>query len=184
MATPTAEISFQGAIAHTEALLAQRQAGTLTDVDWGEAIAALVASRDGARGFFVAYLTSESALADAPEAEVIQALALAPPIVSELLVKNLAMSAASALGHQRANDDEAAASSARTCDRSRRLLVALLSRSGEAIVPTLHSHLEALADSLQTGQGEWGAFLDRWGYDEAQRRGIAEAIDRLTTSSP
>lgn len=179
MVTPTAEISFQGAIAHTEALLAQHQAGTLTATAWGEAIAALVASRDGARGFFVAYLTSESPLADHPEAEVIEALAAAPPIVPELLVKNLAMSAASELGHQRANNDAAAAGSARTCDRSGRLLVALLSRSGEAIATTVRSHLKALGESLQTGQGEWGAFLDRWGYDEAQRRRIAEAIARL-----
>jgi len=33
-----------------------------------------------------------------------------------------------------------------------------------------------LATSLNAGQGEYQAFLERWGYDDCQRQAIAEII--------
>jgi hypothetical protein len=40
----------------------------------------------------------------------------------------------------------------------------------------LGEKLQQLATSLNTGQGEYQAFLERWGYDNYQRQAIAEII--------
>lgn len=136
-----------------------------------EAIAQLVASRDGARGFFVTYLTSEEPWADQPAPALIAALRSQPTYVEDLMVRNLAMSTAMVLTHERNTDPAMAAQSQRVSRRSAEHLRQLES-------PSLRQLLLDLQQSL-TDEGSFSDFLDRWGYDTEQRAAMAAAIAPL-----
>ena len=59
-----AAVTFEQAIALTQSLLSQIEAGSLSEADIATVISALVKTENGARGFFVTYLTSASSAAD------------------------------------------------------------------------------------------------------------------------
>jgi len=162
-------LSFAAAIAHTGRLLDRQAAGELSLEDLATEVAALVTTTDGARGFFVAWLSGDWPLADAPPAPVLAALATAPEPVASLLVRNLAMSTAMIRHHREQGDEEAAAGSQRTARRSAALIAALN-------LPELHLHLAEMQNSLNEPQGEYAAFLQRWGYTEAQKDDIRQAL--------
>jgi hypothetical protein len=165
----TMECSFEEAIAFTNSLLDRMEAGKLTEAEIEEAIASLVQSENGARGFFVTYLTDDRSLADNPSNAVIQALKSSPEIVSELLVKNVAMSAAMAVTHRRNGDEEMAQSS----DRVRRRTFNLI---GQVQLDSVFDRLEKLKESVTTGAGAYQSFLERWGYDREQKQVIENAL--------
>lgn len=165
-------VTFEEAIAITQSLISQMEAGELSPQASADAIAQLVNSENGARGFFVAYLTSESSVADTPSPEVIQALQSSPDIVAGLLVKNLAMSAAQAVGHRRNGDEQNAQGSDRVRSRTSRLIERLE-------LPQLRENALALRESTVTGAGLYKTFLQTWGYDAEQRQIICQALDRI-----
>ncbi|MFB2975750.1 hypothetical protein [Microseira sp. BLCC-F43] len=164
------EITFEQAIAATKSLLEQVEANQLSPEQIGEAIAALVQSENGARGFFVTYLVSSSSLASHPSEELVQALRSSPDIVAELLAKNVAMSAAMALTHRRNDDEPMAQSSEQVRDRSA-ALIKLVDQDA------VYDRCRKLLESAVTGAGRYQAFLDRWGYDAEQRQLICEALE-------
>jgi hypothetical protein len=84
-----ADVSFPQAIALADEILALSIAPN--DDLQSQAISALLQTANGARGFFVTFLTGESPLADAPTAGIIRALRSAPAMVADLMTKNLAM---------------------------------------------------------------------------------------------
>lgn len=146
--------------------------GELSQTEAADAIAQLVKTQNGARGFFVTYLTSEGTLADSPSPEVIQALQSSPDTVSELLVKNLAMSAAMAITHRRNNNEEMAQGS----DRVRMRTANLIER---VELPQVRELALKLRESAVTGEGSYKTFLERWQYDAEQREIIRQIIDRV-----
>ncbi|GAB4341629.1 MAG: hypothetical protein Fur0042_03230 [Cyanophyceae cyanobacterium] len=171
------EISFQGAIALTERLLAQVGAGQLDPSEVEYAIGQLVKTVDGARGFFVAYLTDDRAIAATPIEPVVAAIATVPGVTVELLVKNLVMAAAMALTHERQGDPEMAASSRRTSDQSAVLLRHLLADGATPAAQTrVIATLTAMEDSLRTLAGDYGEFLQKWRYDGEQCEVMLAAI--------
>lgn len=160
-------ISFENAIQQTQDLLSQIEfldAKTIT-----QKFTDLVSTENGARGFFVTYLTSDLSHTEYPSLEVITALKTSPILVNELLVKNLAMSTAMVIYHRSQGDKENAQGSEKVQEKTGQLIKQLLS-------PALGEKLQQLATSLNTGQGEYQAFLERWGYDNYQRQAIAEII--------
>jgi hypothetical protein len=160
-------ITFEGAIQQTQDLLSQIEsldAGKVT-----QEIADLVSTENGARGFFVTYLTSNDDYTKFPTPEVIQALKSAPTVVEEVLVKTLAMSTAMALTHRSNDDEENAQDSERVSQKTGHLIQKILS-------PTLTEKIQQLSISLNTGEGTYQAFLERWNYDHSQRQAIAEVI--------
>ena len=160
-------ISFENAIQQTQDLLSQIEfldAKTIT-----QKFTELVSTENGARGFFVTYLTSDLSYTEYPSLEVITALKTSPILVNELLVKNLAMSTAMVIYHRSQGDEENAQGSEKVQEKTGQLIKQLLSQS-------LGEKLQQLATSLNTGQGEYQAFLERWGYDDCQRQAIAEII--------
>jgi hypothetical protein len=164
-------VTFEEAIAITQSLLAQMEANELPQADVSDAIAKLVKTTNGARGFFVTYLTSEGTLADNPSPAVIQALQSSPDTVAELLVKNLAMSAAMAVTHRRNDNEEMAQGSDRVRSRTANLM--------EQVQLTQVRELsEQLRDSTVTGEGTYKTFLNRWGYDAEQRQVMREALEQ------
>jgi hypothetical protein len=152
--------------------MAAWEAGELSDEVLADRVGELVASRDGARGFFVVALTGEGPLMDRlPEPLVLQLRAAGEGVV-DLTARNLAMSSAMALAHGRSGDADRQAGSERVCSRSRELLrllePALVKRS-----------LEGLLAAARDGHGDEVAFLDRWGYDDGQRAAIAAELESV-----
>ncbi|MEI6430016.1 MAG: hypothetical protein WCO45_16775 [Pseudanabaena sp. ELA607] len=161
-------MTFEEAIAYTESLLSQK---SLDDAQLETEIAALIQTQNGARGFFVCFLTGEWQLADAPSTGVIRSLQSAPNAIAELLVKNLAMSTAMAITHQRAGNPEQAQGSERVAKRT-----ALLIEKVDLV------EVQKIATQMQTsaisGHGEYAAFLEKWGYDAEQKQAIVTSLQR------
>ena len=167
-------ISFEEAIALTQSFLAEMQQGSLSDSQIEQTIAALAASENGARGFFVTYLTDERSFADQPSDPIVQGLRSSPELVSELLVKNLAMSTAMILAHTRNQNLEMAQGS----ERVQRRTVQLIQLVKLAIVQT---KLQTLSETIATNTGHYQRFLERWGYDIEQRDAIQQILKRVIT---
>ncbi|MGF1542201.1 MAG: hypothetical protein ACFCU5_17455 [Pleurocapsa sp.] len=165
----TPSLSFPEAIAVTQSLMEKMNNRQVNELEIEKAIASLVNTKNGARGFFVAYLTSEMTLADNPTVAVIKALKTAPEVISELLVKNLAMSSAMAVTHRRGHDQIQAQNSERVTKRTANL-IRLVN------LDLITVELNKLQATIATGQGEYGDFLKRWGYDRTQQEVIEQAI--------
>jgi hypothetical protein len=165
-------ITFEEAIALTESLLEQMSDGTLNAAEIQDTITALVKTENGARGFFVTYLTSDRPLADNPSSEVVEALKTSPEITGELLVKNLAMSSAMTVTHRRNNDEESAKGSEQVCQRTTKIVQKMPSN-------LVVEKLKELQASAATGQGKYKTFLKRWGYDEEQKQVIQKTLSEV-----
>jgi len=160
--------TFEQAIAYTAQILEQSD---LTSDELSQAIAKLIGTEYGARGFFVTYLTGDWAIADQPF--VIQALRTVPTPASELLVKNLAMSTAMAITHRRQGHEQQALGSERVRDRAAKL-IALVDHPEIARIAAL------MLTSAQVGTGVYGDFLQKWGYDQEQKAAIASIFLALS----
>ncbi len=162
-------ITFEEAIAYTDDLLSRSE---LDDAQLESQITALVQTANGARGFFVCFLTGEWQLADAPSTAVIRALQSTPQAISELLVKNLVMSTAMAMTHHRAGNTEQAEGSDRVAKRTALLIEKVDLPEVRAIATQVH-------DAALSNNGEYVAFLDKWGYDAEQKQAIANVLDKI-----
>ncbi len=168
-------ITFEQAIEITQTLLDQIEEKALFEAEIENAIAQLVKTQPGARGFFVTYLTDPRPWCDHPTDAVIQALNKSTQIVSELLVKNVAMSTAMAVYHRRQNNTEMENSSQRVAQRSVNLIQQLN-------LPILRSLIQQLLDNIQTGEGTYQEFLERWGYDSEQKTAIIDVLNPLLST--
>ena len=164
----TLQPTFQQAMEITAQWLALWENGELSDEVLGDRVAELVASRYGARGFFVVSLAGDSPLMDRLPDSVVLALRQEGAGVVDLSARNLAMSTAMAMHHQRSGDAGQQAGSERVQLRCTELLRLL---EPGAVKDRLETLLEATA-----GSGEDVGFLDRWGYDAEQKAAIAEAV--------
>ena len=165
-------LSFEDALQLTETLLDGIAEKKLKDQEIEEVITNLVSSQNGARGFFVTYLTSDLPLADNPTEGVINALKASPDLVSELLVKNLAMSSAMALTHRRNNNEEMAQGSDQVCKRTKNLIK-------EVNLELITEKLKELKQTIITGNGNYSTFLERWGYDSEQQKVIQTKLETI-----
>ncbi|MEB3332474.1 MAG: hypothetical protein VKI83_08290 [Synechococcaceae cyanobacterium] len=185
-----AQPSFQQAIEISAGWLGLWENGELSDEVLADRVAELLASRDGARGFFVVSLAGDSALMDRlPEPLVLQ-LRLAGEGVVDLTARNLVMSTAMALHHGRNGDPGQQAGSLRVAARAGELLRQLEpARVKQRLEPLLAAALRPLQpaaaavsappDGPADPVAEDLAFLARWGYDADQRQAIAAAIEAV-----
>ena len=65
-------ISFPGAIALTQSLMQQILANELSEIEIERQVSSILKTKNGGRGFFVSYLTSDLSLADNPSEGIIQ----------------------------------------------------------------------------------------------------------------
>jgi hypothetical protein len=164
--------TFQQAMEITAQWLALWENGELSDEVLADRVAELVASRDGARGFFVVSLAGDGPLMDRlPEPLVLQ-LRLAGEGVVDLSARNLAMSTAMALHHERSGDGAQQGASERVQARCTDLLRQLEPEP-------VKRRLETLLGAARANEGDDVAFLERWGYDADQRQAIAAAIEAV-----
>ncbi len=169
-----ANIKFDEAIDLTQAFLTQLKKNELTSSQIQEFVSALVQTANGARGFFVTYLTARDPICDEPQPEIIAALQANPEVAADLLVKNVAMSTAQQLYHQRREDSEMAASSATVAARTTKIIQQLN-------LPQIQEMCRELVGTIQAGSGVYTDFLNRWGYDDDQKNSISQAISALIT---
>lgn len=161
-------ISFQQAIARSAEWIRLWDVEELSDDVLADSVGALVRERDGARGFFVTSLTSDSPLMDRlPDSLVVQ-LRLAGREVVDLTVRNLAMSSAMAVQHRLNQDQALLDGSLRVQRRCKELL--------RQLDPYLvKERLEKMITSLQSG-GDDQSFFERWGYGPEQRDEIEREL--------
>jgi hypothetical protein len=172
MTSTPLEPTFQQAMEITAQWLGLWENGELSDEVLADRVAELVVSRDGGRGFFVVSLVADCPLMDRlPESLVLQLRAAGAGVV-DLTARNLAMSTAMALHHQRSGDGQQQAGSERVRQRCTELLRLL---EPEAV----KQRLETLLAASRDGAGEDVAFLERWGYDAEQKRAISAAIEAV-----
>jgi hypothetical protein len=167
-----AHIKFDEAIDLTQSFLIQLEKNELTPSQIQEFVSALVQTANGARGFFVTYLTAQNSICDRVQPEIIAALQANPDIAADLLVKNIAMSTAQKLYHQRRNDSDMATASATVAARTTSIIQQLH-------LAQIQEMCRELVTTIQTGTGTYSDFLTRWGYDEEQKNSIAQAILQL-----
>jgi hypothetical protein len=172
------EPSFPQAMEITAQWLGLWEAGELSDEVLADRVGELVASRDGARGFFVVSLSGDAPLMDRLPEPLVAALQKAGEGVVDLTVRNLAMSTAMILQHRRTGDRDHQAGSARVQQRSTDLLRQL---EAGAVKRRLETLLAAAGDLEHPGTAvaEDRAFLERFGYDAEQRRAIVVAIEAV-----
>ncbi len=161
-------ITFEQAMDLTQDLLRSNPSDALLE----SAITALLQTQNGARGFFVVFLTGDSALADVPTPPLLRALRSNPEAIADLMVKNIAMPTAMALTHQQNGNDELAASSNQTQVRS----IHLVQQLNLSEITTL---LRSMQSTIQNNNGDYQSFLDRWGYDSEQRDAIRQVLARM-----
>lgn len=168
MLQPKLAMTFEEAIAYTETLLTRKD---LEDSQLQSEIAALVKTSNGARGFFVCFLTGEWELADSPSPAIIQALQSEPDAIAELLVKNLAMSTAMAITHRRAEHFDQVQSSVRVAKRTALLIE-------KVDLPEVRTIANQMQNSATSNAGEYAAFFEKWGYDAEQKQAIANVLSK------
>jgi hypothetical protein len=162
-------ITFEEAIDFTESLLEEIETGKITDVKLEETLSSLVKTMNGSRGFFVTYLTADLSCVENPSQSLINALKTFPEIVSELMVKNLVMSTAMAITHNRNSDAEMAANSQKVSRNCANLINKLQ-------LDLLQAKLQEMATSITTNSGEYQDFLAKWGYNDEQKQAMLEAV--------
>ncbi len=183
MSSPLAipdNVSFEAAISLTQQMMEQLTLKQL-EAPLKETVIKLLSTRNGARGFFVAYLTDAAPLADNPDPEIIEALQQSSDQVPELLVKNLAMSTAMEITHQRNGQPDQAQQSAQVSRRSADLIKRV---GGEP----LRTEAKALWQSVTESTGSYTLFLKKWGYDVEQKGAITNqlkaVLPELESQSP
>jgi hypothetical protein len=167
----TTGIKFAAAIELTQQFVLQLQDGVLTPEQVQSFVTDLVATQEGARGFFVGYLTNGLEIVDKVHPGITLGLAAHPKVVADLLVKNLAMSTAQNLHFLRENQADMAANSATVAKRSQQLIDALQ-------MPEIQVITQQIIDAIRTGTGDYMEFLERWGYDAEQKGAIEQALNQ------
>lgn len=170
------KLSFSEAIAATQQWLQRVEGSELTKEQIFTDLKTLLGYANGVRGFFVAYLTGESILADQPPAVFIEGFRATSSSIKAILIKNLAMSTAMGITHSRNNNAAQQAGSQRVQRRSINLLQLLA--EGENAADFIGERM-ALVQAIATKEGEYHAFLNRWQYDDEQRQAIRVVFESL-----
>ncbi len=166
------DISFEQGIEQTQTLITARINQEINAQEFAQGVGFLVQSDNGARGFFVTYLTLDDELADQLDEFLINALQSSPAIVSELLVKNLVMSTAMGITHRR-NQDETLAQGSDQVQRRTQGLIARLT------LPAIRTKAQELSRNAGGEAGIYSNFLDRWGYDLEQKQAMQRVLQPL-----
>lgn len=160
--------SFQDAIAKSAEWIRLWDAEELSDEILADHVGKLVRFHDGARGFFVASLTSDSPLMDRLPEILIAQLRLVGESVVDLTTRNLAMSTAMFVEHRRQHNQDLLEGSQRVQRRS----VELLRNLDPKLV---QDRFEQMLQGLD-GEGDDVKFISRWGYDNDQKEAIKETL--------
>lgn len=163
-------ISFEEALRESEELLQSlEEEGLLPELM--SRLNAVLSGQASCRGFFVSYLTGDSILADEIPEYMLEAISKSDD-AADLLCKNLVMSTAMRLTHERKGDAENAEGSQRVCRRA----AALIRRIKLA---AMRDKLIEMRSSIKLRTGVYAEFLKRWSYDDEQLQAVMDEIEKL-----
>lgn len=129
-------------------------------------------SEEGCRGFFVVLLTDEREIADEPPAVLVEAIKDAGEIPSSVLARNLVMSAATRVVHERKGDSENAAGSDEVTRRTQTLI-------RRAASDSIRNAIASMRATLVGESQEFAGFMARVNYDHEQKDVAIKAIDEI-----
>jgi hypothetical protein len=170
--TISSAMSFEDAISATQSLLERREQTAIEDTEVEATVAELVATHNGARGFFVVYLTDSREFVETLNPIVASGLRNALEFTPALLVKNLAMSTVMEHIHRRDQNPDQAAQSAQVQRRT----LALMKLLGFSYVK---ADVEGLWQALMTDTGTYAGFLKQRGYDAEHKAAIAQYLSTV-----
>ncbi len=146
--------------------------GDLSDEVLADRVAELIRTSNGARGFFVVGLATNSPILDRLPEALLKQLRIAGENVVDLTTKNLAMSSAMAIHHKRRKDKEQKEGSERVSSRCIDLLKVLETT-------LVKNRLEKFLSSIENREGEDFNFIKRWEYDQEQITAISININAI-----
>lgn len=161
--------SFEQAIEEAKILFGSIDSGMSEDKA-RKVIASLLQSLPTARGFFVAFLTTDFKVSDSPPQFLQDELKAASTVTFPLIAKNLVMSSATKLIHERNKDEANAAGSAQVIRRTAALIRSLADAG-------LNQHLTDMKKALAGEETQFADFVKRMNYDAEQRHAACAALN-------
>lgn len=184
--------SFLDCVRHAETLLGFRK--TALPAENAALLEEMLATSNGARGFFVSLLSQPDVLlADqAPLPEALLAVLRArctDKVVADLIVKNAVMSTAMAVQYEREGKTGMAVGSALTSRRSGTILQATHGMPNSTVPQIVELMLAALDESsgAKLSEAEKKAFVPfvkKWGYNDQQKERSAALLRESTSMGP
>jgi hypothetical protein len=193
--------SFEHAVHDSAQLLGQIDANKLEDHQIAAMVAAIVQTLAGARGFFVTYLTDESNIGEVHPEPIVEGLARSPEIVNDLVAKNLVMSSAMALTHERNGADKLLIGSERVTRRCMSLAERLRTDGLAVNFDSMLAAIEAVLAKREDGfdvestlsaysfgvggkissemKAEYEGFLHKWRYDSGQLKSARDNVQTV-----
>lgn len=180
--------SFLESVRHAETLLGYQS----TDLAAENAalLQTMLASSNGARGFFVTLLSQPDVLLaeQSPLPAALQEILRSrceDKVVADLIVKNAVMSSAMALQYESQGESGMAVGSALTSKRSLKVLQATYGLPGSVVPRVVDVMLAALdgkaaGDEVDEQRNPYVPFVKKWGYDDAQRQHCASLLRQAT----
>lgn len=135
------------------------------------------ADEEGARGFFVAWLTDDWKFPEGIPESLLAALKQKPSPAYSVLVRNLAMSSATEASHKRSGDVQKAYMSAVVAERS----INLIERLNDETLWTLLSEMRR---TLIGESGVFSDFLSRMKYSDDEKMAALSAIEQALATAP
>ena len=169
MTTSTARTTLQQAMETTASWLRSWEECEISDEVLADRVEKLISNSNGARGFFAVSLAGNSPLIDRLPNPLLIKLRAAGKELVDLMVRNLAMSAAMGTYHRSKGDICKAEGSERVNNRCIDLLRLLDSN-------IVRARLEILLEAVTMHSGNDVSFLDRWDYSAEQRQAIQESV--------
>ncbi len=174
-------LSFPEAITESAVLIQQLEEHPQKDVS--QQLSEILSTTEGARGFLVSLLTENWRFGDHTPSIIIEGLKRAKETTFDLLIKNLVMSTATKLTHDRSKNHEQSQGSVRVARRTKRIisniqdadLDAKMSSMQAAVLSCLELN-EHSKDDLKAE--EFVTFLKRWKYDSEQLNAAKDALDQ------
>lgn len=181
-------ITFEEAIELSAKLLDHIERGELETTCAKEHIAEIVKESAGARGFLVAYLAGDSRIAEEHPPYVLGGLAMSEELISDLIIKNIVMSATMSVLHKRNGNEQLLDGSQKVTRRSVCLAKGLsnthlkqrFTQMLEAVRSERLSQTSADCPNDNVAQDcpspDQKLFLRRWKYDVEQLTSAESAL--------
>ena len=166
--------TFEQAINITNLWINSWSAGEISDEVFAERVGEIIETKEGARGFFVVTLSSDSPLMDRLTDVLISKLIIGGELVVDLVVRNLAMSTAMLVHHQKTNNSQYEIKSEIIKDRCIELLRVLNTNLVKNRIEILYSGIEGIGEDVK--------FLTKWNYDNEQKIAIKESLDSIANN--
>ena len=154
----------------------------------------LISHDDGARGFFVTYLTQPEDLLEANVVPSAVSIAVSsvevPDYVAKLCTMNVIMPTGMILAHKK-NNDEVNSNNSRTTQKRALSLISSLSKNSKMYILIENNIISTITAIEDTGSGVnkddqqghevayWKDFMKKWGYDKEQQMMIKAALETI-----